>query len=409
MTTPITVYRRSELEGSDCLFRYKAVWLDGVDDSSDYALRGQAFAAIKFHYITGLLAAQLGQDEEIAQQAFIDGIASSRCPDRLIPEVNELWMRHARNFELPLDRYVTHEEKQDPVLCAGCRRTWTLPELHSIEGPNHEKHWSCPSCGSTQLELRPFTFTPDLVLSHPERNELEVVDDKTFFVALTAAQAKASFQGRFYIRHAMSRWPNYASYRFTFAFVRLGKVESVVYTSDDLEALDREVASAVKKIELARQTNHWPATPGPSCNYCELQCPVVDNLAVVPKRVSLPAQASALGAAILAASKWVSTAKKTLKGYCATEGAVDVNGVEWDNRPVENRWYPIRDVIQVLQDRGRMGAFESEELTLSYSALSKLFKAYPDLEKDLAGVQRAKTTYRFSAKKPGVGDDDDDQ
>ena len=45
MTEALTVYRRSELEGADCLHRYRKVWIEGVDDNSDYAMRGQAFAA----------------------------------------------------------------------------------------------------------------------------------------------------------------------------------------------------------------------------------------------------------------------------------------------------------------------------------------------------------------------------
>ena len=45
MTTQMKIYRRSELEtiapqqdSEGCLFRYKAIWIDGVDDTSDVAL-----------------------------------------------------------------------------------------------------------------------------------------------------------------------------------------------------------------------------------------------------------------------------------------------------------------------------------------------------------------------------------
>jgi hypothetical protein len=64
-----------------------------------------------------------------------------------------------------------------------------------------------------------------------------------------------------------------------------------------------------------------------------------------------------------------------------------------------------------------MGAFEdaaARELTISHSALAKLFKAYPGLEDDLKGVVQSKTTFRFSAKQPvnpdapQIGDGDEE-
>lgn len=402
MTQALTVYRRSELEGSDCLHRYRKIWIDGVDDNSDYAVRGQAFAAIKHRYLERLVAAQLTQDEEESHAAFSEGIAASRCPDRLIPEVRELWDRHAENFELRLDLFVAAEEKQLPVLCLNCRMDWYVADIRTTN--NH-----CPSCGSANIELRPFSFTPDLVLAHPDTNTLEIVDDKTFFVALTPAQAQASFQGRFYTRYGMARWPGFAFYRFTFNFVRLGSQASVTYTPDDLSRLDREVKAAVAKIEEAKRSDHWPASAGPSCTYCELKCPLADNPAIVPKRFTEMEQASVIAAWILATQQRVKVAKKALKAYCALNGAVDVQGVEFDNRPVLQRTYPIDKVLSILRDRNVLGAFDDEAgLTVSHSALSKLFKSFPQLESDLLPHQSSKTTYRFSAAKPGVGDDDDE-
>ena len=404
MTEALTVYRRSELEGADCLHRYRQIWIEGVDDSSDYALRGQAFAAIKHDYLERLVAQGLTQDEEEARAAFIAGIAASRCPDRLIPEVRDLWDRHAERFELRLDRFVAAEEKQLPVLCKACRKGWYVAEIRPTNN-------TCPSCGSADLELRPFVFTPDLVLAHPEGNVLEIVDDKTFFIALTEAQAQASFQGRFYVRYGMARWPGFTTYRFTFNFVRLGKQVSVDYTQADLDRLEREVDASVAKIEQAKIDDYWPATAGPSCTYCELKCPLADRPAIVPKRFTLPEQAVTVASWILAAETQLKTAKKALKAYCAVNGAVDVQGVAFDNRPVLQRTYPIDHVIAAMtaagveKDAATLGA---GSLTISHSALAKLFRSYPALEQELLPFQASKTTYRFGAKKPGVGDDDDE-
>lgn len=383
------------------MHRYRQIWIEGTDDSSDYAIRGQAFAAIKHNYLERLVANGLGSDEEEARAAFTEGIAESRCPDRLIPEVRELWDKHAQHFELPLDRFVAAEEKQLPVLCKACRKDWYVAEIRVTEN-------TCPSCGSADLELRAFQFTPDLVLAHPESNTLEIVDDKTFYVALTESQAKASFQGRFYVRFGMARWPGFSTYRFTFNFVRFGSRVSVEYSAADLDQLDREVSAAIAKIDQAKRDDYWPAIAGPSCTYCELKCPLADNPAIVPKRFTKPEQAIVVGSWILAAEQQLKTAKKALKAYCAANGPVPIGTVEWDNRPVLQRTYPIDGVLKVLAARNVLGGFDDAGLTISHSALSKLMKQFPQLEADLLPLQSTKTTYRFGAKKPGVGDDDDE-
>ena len=403
MTSELTVYRRSELEGADCLHRYRSIWIDGTDDSSDYAIRGQAFAAIKHCYIERLVAKGLTQDEEESQAAFSEGIAESRCPDRLIPEVRDLWDRHAELFELKLDRFVAAEEKQLPVLCTACRKDWYVADIRATNN-------TCPACGSDALEFRPFKFTPDLVYAHPEGNVLEIVDDKTFFVALTEAQAQASFQGRFYVRFGMARWPGFSTYRFTFNFVRLGKTVSVDYTPDELRNLEREVDAAVAKIEQAKQDDFWPATAGPSCTYCELKCPLADNPAIVPKRFMEVDQARAVAGWILAAETQLKTAKKALKSYCAANGADDAQGIEFDNRPVLTRKYPVDKVLTALETVGvgkDSEVLAAGTLTISHSALARLFKSYPALEAELLPSQISAETYRFGPRKPGIGDDDE--
>jgi len=402
MTEALTVYRRSELEATDCLFRYKKIWREGVDDNSDYARRGIGFHAVKHRYIQRLLAKQVPQDAEEAALAFVEGIAAAQTPDRLIPEIRQLCDFHFEYFELELDRFVAAEEKKPPYTCRTCG--WLgYPDQLRVGAASQQ----CPACGSADLEFNPYTFTPDLVLAHPDRNELEIIDDKTFHVVLTDTQTRESFQGRYYVRHAMRRWPHFKTYRFTLSFVRLGKVVSVVYTPDDLEKLDREVEASIEKIQEAERTDHWPATPGVSCTYCELQCPVVDNGITIPKRLLAPAQAEQLGAWVLAADQMVSAAKKVLKAWCVANGAIDVQGVEWANRPYSERAYPLDMVLEQLSRMTPPSELDqtTNTLTLSHSALKKLFKVYANLETNLASVCREKTKYRFSAKKPG-GDAD---
>lgn len=369
MTQSLRIYRRSELEAikpstdsSGCLYRYDKIWNQGYDDTSDPALVGIAFHAINHAYMLKLLDAKLGQDEELAHEAFVEGIATAQTPSRLVPDVRNVWDWHAESFELALERFVAAEERGQT--------------------------------GDTG-------FTPDLVLAHPERNSIEVLDFKSgWHPPLTEAELKGLFQARFYSRYAQERWPHFSSYEFTLVAVRFRKAVTVSYTPAELDQVELEVRAAIATIQEANKTGQWPATAGPSCHFCELACPLVDQAVTLPKRLT-PQQYQQLGAWLLVAEKQLKSAKKLMKASCAAYGPLEVNGVVWDNRPSVSRAYPIGPLLDVLQLRGVMGAFEADQgYTLSHSALSKLFKQFPDLEKDLASVVQSKTSYRFSAKQP---------
>src|SRR4029453_9956799 len=346
----LAVLGRSAIEAAgNCFYRLKALWVDGIDDMSDYAIRGIAFHACAHRYILRLVDRGLGQDQEEAEAAFLEGIASGgRLPGRLVAEVRQLFDRWAENFELELPWFLAAEERQ---------------------------------------ERSDQAFTPDLVYGRPDC--LEIVDFKTFFVAPTLEQAKADFQAMWYLRNAMIEWPNFPEYRFTFEFVRLGMSISIAFRPEMVTTLTRQVAAVQAQIEHAEATGEWPATPGPSCGDCTLKCPLVDEPFNLPKRILQMEHAQQLGGWILAGEQMIRGAKKALKGFCASHGPVNVKGVEWDNRPRLERKYPIDQVLAILQRRGVFGAFdeaEKEGLTISHSALTPLFKKFPALEQDLASI-----------------------
>ena len=360
-TETLPILRRSAIEAAGhCLYRYEQIWIKGTEDMSDYARRGIAFHACAHRYILRLVDKHLSSDQEEAQAAFLEGLASvGYLPGRLVSEVRLIFDRWAENFELDLRWFLAAEERQ---------------------------------------ERSDQAFTPDLVYGRPDC--LEIIDFKTYWVALTEEQAKADFQAKWYLRNAMIEWPNFPQYRFTYAFVRLGVTVSIVYTPEMMESLDREVAAVQVQIAAAESSGFWPATPGPACSYCDLKCPIVDNPLIVPKRLATYGQAQQIGGWILAGEQMIRSAKKALKGFCSANGPVDVKGMVWDNRGRIEKRYPINQVLEVLKTRSIFGAFEG--MTVSHSALSALFKQFPALEDDLAGVAQEKQTWRFSAKKPGA-------
>ncbi len=362
MTESMTVYRRSELEAvaSGCLHRYRKIWIDGVDDTSDPAIVGISLHLINYLYVMSLVEAKTPQDSELAYDAFIKGVAQSQTPSRLIPEVRQVWEWHAERFELNLEQFVT-------------------AEVREVSGA--------------------VTFTPDLVTVNPTLNELEIHDFKFGWQPpMSEEELRALFQARVYVRYGKDRWPNFSKYRFTLHAARFNVTVSVVFTETELEEIEREVLAAIAAVEHAKSVDSWPAVPGPSCRFCELQCPVAEVPAIVPKRLTLPEQAEAVASWLLASSAVTKVAKKSLKAYCSAHGPVSVNGVVFDNRKTTTRQYPIDEVLEVIRLRNVLGAFTEEGLTISHSALAKLFKRFPQLEEDLKPFVQSKDGYRFGQK-----------
>jgi PD-(D/E)XK nuclease superfamily len=377
--TPAKVYRRSELEtiADGCLLRYRALWIDGVDDSSDISLIGVSFARIKHEYILRLVDRNLSQDAEEARAAFVEGIAITQLPARLIPELRDLWEFHAVRFILLVDRFVTSEE------------TGTVGEV---------------------------SFSPDCVLAHPEDNALEIIDDKSGHTPPpTELQLKENFQARVYSRYARDRWPGFEKYQFTLNAVRFNKQVTVSFNQAELDTVDIEIQAAIATIELAKAANAWPAIPGPACRFCTLRCSVVDTPMSLPKRLT-PEQASKLAPWLLVAEKQLRSLKASLKEHVKEHGPVEVGGgVEWALRPSVSRSYALADVVKAMKqlkiplDIGEvaesLGLPDIPLVTLSAASLKKLQREYPELEPMLEA--REKTSYRFSAKKPGDDDEED--
>ena len=374
MTESLTFYRRSELQTvrEGCLYRFHQIWRNGVDDTSDLALTGIGFHAINHRYVLRLMAQQIPNDHEEAVAAFEDGIAAARTPNRLIPGLRDLWDFHAKNYLLPVDRFVAAEERQ--------------------------------ASGDV-------TWAPDLVLANPTNNELEIVDFKSGWAPPpTEDELRDLFQARVYTFYGMQTWKNFASYRFTLSAVRWNKTVSVVFTLEDLDNVERELRAHIRTIEDAEQANQWPAVPGESCRYCQLVCPI-ESPALIPQRILTPVIRQQLGGYVIAQEAQIRGIKKVLKADVAVNGPLTINGVVWANRPVIERKYPVDRVMAALKalkldQQAEVLVKQGADLTLSYSSLKKLFKLYPELQSALAAYEQSKEKYRFSAKAAGQDDED---
>jgi hypothetical protein len=118
------------------------------------------------------------------------------------------------------------------------------------------------------------------------------------------------------------------------------------------------------------------------------------------------AEAPAVASAILVGDKAVRGLKKVLKAHCAAHGPVTVGDVVFTNKPITQRAYPVDKVVKVLMSIGQMGALDVDGLTVSHSALARVFAQYPDVARDLEPYEQSKTIFRFGGYRPG---DDDEE
>lgn len=304
--------RRSALEAFDgCPFRYDQVYNRGAVDQGDESHRGIVFHAAADAYIQRLAANQVAADHEDAVDAFKAAVAELRCPTHLIDEVDRLFFRWAEGFELDLGAYFTTEERQ----------------AH-----------------------RGFTWRPDLVYIRPQG--VEIRDWKTYYRGLTQAQAGKEFQARFYLTQAVDIWPGFPTYSFVFVFVRLNYEVRVTVTADQVDAWRPQVDAILAGIQEGQATGTWPAIPGSHCSLCRLACPIVDNPARLPVRLTTPAEAKEAAGQILALEQRLKALKKSLGGFCSVEGPLVLNGQEFAHFESQGTSYRLADVLAWARQAG---------------------------------------------------------
>lgn len=358
----IPIATRSGLEAARCGHRYNEVLVNELPDESPYSLRGTAYHTWKRLYITSLAEQAVPADAELARACFQEAIRMEKTPTDLVHEVQDIVERHAEHFTLDLDRFFSAEE--------------------------HRVRPDAPL---------PYVYRPDYEYVHPEKDGandwIEVHDDKTYYVPYTEAQAAQVFQVHWNIWCAMQEFPKYNHFQFTFNFVRLNRSVSVRYNRDQFDALDRKIR-AMNASRLQRHVdNDWTAVPGEVCEFCHLNCPKVDDPRRAHIRNRTLAEAIDNAQFILVLEKELKERKKALKSFATQHGAINVNDEIFDHFKTVERTYSGPAVVDQVRLLGEEPGFE-----VSASRLKDLFKRIPNLEHDLAGIERRKEKNRFVHK-----------
>lgn len=364
MAQRLPLLRRSDIESFGCPYRYDLLVNQGADDTGDEAIRGRAVHAAHLVYVLLLVQHQVPQDFELAKEAFVQGLAISPVPDHLIDECERLFFRHVEHFELDLAAYVSAEEIHG----------------HDERGG---RRWQ-----------------PDLLYARPQ--ELEIIDIKTYYKALTKKQALKELQLRWYLLEALKAYPGFPRYRFTFWFIRLNVIVSLAFTPEEIEAFEPGVHAQILTVERAHETGHYPALPGAHCQLCRLACPVQDEEYRLPGRIKDLEQAIDIGGRILAKSQELKQLRKVMGGWCQVEGPVDVNGQTFEYQAMEARSVQAGVVFDVLAEAG----IDPDDVGLTFSGevMNKILERREltdDQRRRIEAASWGKTTYRLRHRKSG--------
>jgi hypothetical protein len=347
-------HRRSSAETFGCPKRYRAIVIDGLDDTGDEATRGRFFHVAVKLYVLRLAAERLTSDRDEARTAFVDAAKFSPLPDHLFEQCERLFLRWAEGFELDLDAYFSAEQ---------------------------------------QLDSDDREFRPDLVYCHP--GVLEVIDWKTYYKGLTKEQAASELQLKWYLVEAKKRFPGFALYRFSFVFVRLHYTVSLDFTPEQVDEFELQIEARIAAIDKAKDAKEFPPLPGSHCGLCRLVCDAADDRALMPKRYQ------SIDAALTAYGRWLvlerelKAIKAALRAFVQLEGPMVLNGQLLTYKDTESKRYPAQECLDILK-RFRI----QHQATISASGIG-VKKLAPTVTAALDAIAIRKTGYSFRHKKFG--------
>lgn len=152
-------------------------------------------------------------------------------------------------------------------------------------------------------------------------DEADIWDYKTSWVVFSPT----TIQARYYPWLLSKLFPNLKKIRFHLDFVRWNVVKMREFTRDDLVTVEREIEELVKRLDLAIETQQWPAITTPYCAHCVLQCPLI-AAGLSRKLIGQidDAIAEEMAAELYTMTAQIGRMKTILKTYAADHGPIGV-------------------------------------------------------------------------------------
>lgn len=202
----------------------------------------------------------------------------------------------------------------------------------------------------------------DLVYGYPDH--IAIVDYKTSLAMPREEEVQRDFQGKFYSLAVLdgsvdgSPVPLGAGINetnFSLVFPRYRdkehghlKTRTAAFNRSDLNDFKMSLQSQIKQLELAYETQNWPATPGDHCSRCTAQarCPIPADLRTMPEITNV-AQAQELAEIWDRMNREKTRLQKGLKGWVADNGPVYFGDLALDLTTTEATSLKDRDALKM--------------------------------------------------------------
>jgi len=118
----------------------------------------------------------------------------------------------------------------------------------------------------------------DRLDKNPETNEYEIIDYKTGKKMPSQEILESNLQLGLYALALVARWPdlNPKNIKTSLYFLKHNEKVSSMHSPQKLDSIKDQVIKSICEIEEKKESNLFPPTPGPLCNYCGYRkiCPM---------------------------------------------------------------------------------------------------------------------------------------
>jgi hypothetical protein len=244
------------------------------------------------------------------------------------------------------------------------------------------------------------------------KNHLTVTDWKSQPHILNQAELDAHEQGTMYCWLASKLYPHIDTFTFRIWYLRYGFYAETTRTAADLEAFERTLMIKEQKI---LEIDNWDPIPGKHCQYCDVinHCDLAQDLSLTNTNIISHEQAIKAAQRITVTEVLLKELKSQLKNYVKENDAVVIGEASsrwvWGFRSKESTYWKAEELAEVLSEHGHeLAEVASVDARKMKKLVKQAAKDNPELEADLAKIERTRVKAEFRGYKQGDAADEEE-
>lgn len=266
----------------------------------------------------------------------------------------------------------------------------TYAGTHLLEPGNYviEKMWKIPLEGHTWWGV--------IDLLKDEGPRILVTDAKSDHKLRSQTEIDKDRQLKYYAWMSSKKYPKAEEFVCSIDFIRFGVTRSTTYTVEDIPKIEREILSAIERVEADIDFHARPGTRCAWCSWTEI-CPVLNQGEL--EVITGPNDAERAASTLIVLKARVKYLEDQLKPWCTQEGTISVNGMAVGYHTSHSASYEIENLVNVFVNRNLdYWKYIRPDIT----AIKKLTAKDGDLAEALEEIAQDKSSSRFEVRKGEV-------